>query len=180
MCSRGAFCWLNSSGLGEHSSCTEMLKQTGRFGNCFCKGNLGASAHTERCWEMLVAEGSRAGCASISSVFGIVYLHANEGKIISSREAVYQLLLGKKAPNPNSECQHVLTASCSTAPCQGTEKGDVWSRCPALCTVLRAKTSFSCSVLTPQNRSVNYMQNQWRVHHSQGSGGAVGNHSPLM
>lgn len=30
------------------------------------------------------------------------------------------------------------------APCKGTEKGDVWTRCPALCTVLRAKTPFPC------------------------------------
>lgn len=107
----------------------------------FLQGNSGTSSHTERCWEMWVAEGSRAGCASVSSVFGFEAkqsIQANEVKIISSREALYQLLLGTTV----SSLLH--TALQGAAPCKGTGKGDSWTRCPALCTVLRAKSPFFC------------------------------------
>lgn len=107
----------------------------------FLQGKLCASSHTGRRGEMRVAEGSRAGCASVSSVFGHVHLHANERKIISSREALYQLLLRKKTPTQTVSASLQVCPRCFT---QRTEKGDVWTQCPALCTVLRAKTPFPC------------------------------------
>lgn len=112
------------------------------------QGNLGTSAHMEQCRGVLVAAGSRAECASVSSVFGFVCLNANEEKIISSREALYQLLLGGKKPNPTvsaglSSLLH--TALQGAAPCKGTGKG-MCGLCPGLCTVLGARTPFCLSV----------------------------------
>lgn len=93
------------------------------------QGKLCASAHMGRRGEMRVAEGSRAGCASVSSVFGRVYLHANERKIISSREALYQLLLRKKTLTQTVSaslqvCPCCFTQSCrELLPARGQKKG---------------------------------------------------------
>lgn len=148
------------------------------------QGNLGTSAHMEQCRGVLVAAGSRAECASVSSVFGFVCLNANEEKIISSREALYQLLLGGKKPNPavSAGLSSLLhTALQGAAPCKGTGKGDVWTLSWPVHSPRGKNTLLSvCSILTPQSRSGNYVQNQWQVHNSQGSSGAVGNNSPLI
>lgn len=79
-----------------------------------------------------MAGGSRAGCASVSSVSGFVYLNTNEGKIISSREALYQLLLREKVSQKSLTPMsaglwvhpHCSTQLCrELLPARGQEKG---------------------------------------------------------
>lgn len=70
-CPRGDFCWL-------HPPCTEMLKQMGGFGNCFCKESWEHEpTQSGRCWWLKAAELG----VSQSPVFGFVCLNANEGEI---------------------------------------------------------------------------------------------------
>ena len=143
---------------------------------------------------MPVTEGNRAGCAPVSSVFGLAYLHTNDRKIIFSIEALCQLLLEKKT-NPNTQCQPVgmslrhRTALQKARSLQEERiRGSVDSvsrPVTAQCMVLRAKIPAytiawqSVAILTPQNRSVKYVQNKEQVHHSQCASGTAENHSRL-